>query len=128
MEGLRVLVTLKPQELVDMLKKNKKLLIIDVRDRDYGEEGIIKGSINIQSMFFNAAVVDDVIKQAIEMDAVYIITYCSLGQQRSVKVAKTFINVISQMENPPLIQIAYLEGGFRNFLKSFKNSEFWESV
>ncbi|OHS94133.1 rhodanese domain phosphatase [Tritrichomonas foetus] len=99
-------------------------MLIDVRDVDYGEGGIIKGAINIQSMFFNEAIITDLINKAKEQDISYMILYCQFGQQRSVKFAKTVNNVLCQMNPIPLIQIGYVEGGFKAFYAAYHNSEY----
>lgn len=126
--GERALISLKPQALVGYMESNLKLMIIDVRDADYGEGGIIKSATNINSMFFNAAIINDLLKKAKEQDISFIVLYCQYGQQRSVKCAKTMNNVLNDMESPPLLQICYLEGGFNAFLSSFKDTQYIEKV
>lgn len=126
--GERAVLAIKPQALVGYMESNAKLMIIDVRDVDYGEGGIIKSSINVNSMFFNEAIIKDLIKQAEEKDVSFMVLYCQYGQQRSVKCAKTVNDVLCKMDSIPLIQICYLEGGFKAFLSAFRNTQYIETV
>ena len=124
----REVLSLKPQALVGYIESNLKLMIIDVRDIDYGEGGVIQSSINVNPMFFNEAIVNDLLKKAEEQGDSFIVLYCQYGQQRSVKCAKTMNNVLCNKDSPPLIQICYLEGGFKAFLSAYHDTKYVEQI
>lgn len=126
--GERAILSLKPQALVGYMDSNMKVMIIDVRDIDYGSGGIIKSSIHVNQMFFNEAVINDLIKQAEEQDDSFIVLYCQYGQQRSVKCAKTVNDVLCKKDSIPLIQICYLEGGFNAFSSAFHDTQYIEKI
>lgn len=120
----RKVLSMKPLEVVGYLKSNQKVMLIDVRDSDFGEGGYIKNAVNIQSFLFNIAVVNDILKQAQDDGVSFIVFYCQFGQQRSVKCANTVNQVLSKMSPTPLIQIAYIEGGFNLFRSTFHDTEY----
>ena len=121
--GEREVLEMSPQNVVGREECNDKILKVDVRDDDFGEGGIIKGAIHLPLMFINIETATELIKRAEEEKCSTILFYCKLGQQRSVKAAKT-VNMVMSKQNPmPLIQIAYLKGGFNAFLKYYHGTD-----
>ena len=119
----REVIEVTPRNLVGRQGSNEKILVIDVRDSDYGEGGIIRGSINLPMMLINLPTATDLINRAKDEKYALIIFYCKYGQQRSVKAAKTVNMVLCKMNPIPLIQIGFLKGGFDAFLKVYQGTE-----
>jgi len=114
----RVVTLISPKKLADYVTSNEKVLVIDVRDSDYNDGGHIKGSRNIPSFLFNASTVKDILDLSLEDKYETILFYCAYGQQRSVKCANTMNSYINRLDNKPLIQISFLEGGFMSFQRT----------
>ena len=119
----REVIEVTPRNLVGRQESNEKVLIVDVRDSDYGEGGVIQGSMNLPMMLINLATATDLINRAKDENYASIIFYCKYGQQRSVKAAKTVNMVLCKMDPIPLVQIGFLKGGFDAFLKVYQGTE-----
>ena len=124
MSGERIITTITSKNLINLIKCNSKIKIIDVRDQDYNEFGHIIGSVNFPTIYFSKPFCEELIKECEKESIDTILTYCKFGIQRSVNVANTLNKYINSLNDKPLIQISYLENGFSSFKNLNESKEF----
>ena len=112
----------KADELANLLKKPLQLVLIDVRDQDFGYNGLIKYAVNIPSFDFDAKRAKEIIEACCKKSINDIVCYCSYGRARSVQCAAALESARSQWHADATFGIGYLEGGFVRFRASYYNS------
>ena len=112
-----------PASLVGTYGTNVKMAIVDCRDNDYNNGGHIKEAINFPEYKFKGDNVAKFVDECVKDGVSWIIFYCQFGQQRSVKAANAANRYINTLENKPLLQISYLEGGFDAFTRKYHGTE-----
>jgi len=98
-----------PKDLSDLFKHPQFLSIFDVRDDDYGERGIIKGSNHLP---YRSITEDTIIKLVSNKLSSTNVFYCTFGRARSPNVVSKMIKMYPEMN------CYYLEGGIRSIILS----------
>lgn len=112
---------IKPETLSEMIIANeKKIQVIDVRGRDFGEFGCcIKNAINIKTSVFIKEKTQEILEKYHSYD--YIVIHCMRSQQRGPKCAKHLKSsfIYSKYYATSSVEIVILEGGFGRFYNKF---------
>jgi rhodanese-related sulfurtransferase len=110
-------------QLYSLLKRGVRPFLIDVRDSDFGEGGIIKGAVHVPS-YNLLPQIPSIITRCLESQINDIICYCALGKARSVQCASEISLILRSLKPTPLITARYLTGGFRMFRGWYNDTEF----
>lgn len=115
--------------LIQMLHKHTKICVIDVRDADFGDYGVIKGAIHLPFFKLNEDSVTDIICTAIEDNhCEKIVCYCEFGRARSVLASHKIVEVAKTLEIDADKQITFLKGGISTFVSTEGSKEFLDNV
>lgn len=119
----RAFTTVTAASIVSTFGTNCKMMIVDCRDADYNDGGHIKTAINIPSSKLVGNNIEKLVNDCAKDGVSNLIFYCQYGQQRSVKAANAANRYINELENKPLLQISYLQGGFQEFYRKYHGTE-----
>ena len=111
-------------ELLAILKKAGKMMLLDVRDIDYGEGGVIRGSVNVPSCEFDVDKARRVVRESEKMKVEDIVCYCSYGRARSVQCAGLVRDAVDAQFPAWRVAVGYLAGGFVRFRAWHPDSEY----
>lgn len=117
MEEDQIIKQIEAEQLFKRLN-DPNLVIIDLRTHDY-LDGKIPGSIHIPYDTFNDATIDKILK----LSAKDIVVHCHFSQTRAPSAA---LFLIQQNKNNKNIMV--LQGGWKNWHKLYKGTEFVEKI
>ncbi|KAH0792620.1 putative Dual specificity phosphatase Cdc25 [Histomonas meleagridis] len=109
------------EELVSLIDTGKAM-IIDSRDSDYGEGGVIKNSVHIPYFGLNFQGCKGIMERVEELGVDNVVTYCKYGQQRSVKMARRLVDFFAQYKPDSTTKISYLQYGLEGFLDKYQDT------
>ena len=113
--------------LLDHFKKNKKIGVVDVRDTDYGEFGVIKGAIHFPYFSITDASIADLLKNTL-LNHKYdkLVCYCKFGRARSVNAAHEISKVARELNKDDKDPVTFLKGGITTFVMTPGTKEYLE--
>lgn len=95
------------------------VLVVDARDSDYGEGGIISGAQHTAYYGITAAACQALLDAAAQRGAARIVTYCAYGQVRSVKLARVLTSYAESTGQLSRVAISVLARGFDGFRAAY---------
>lgn len=117
-----------PESLINLMQKKAKVGVVDVRDSDFGEYGVIKNAIHFPYYNLNDSTAEDLLNSTLKNNKYdKLVCYCKFGKARSVMASNKIAEIAANMkldEN----KVTFLKGGICTFITTEGSQEFLENA